>query len=112
MRNYKNPSGTQDIVVVTDAGQTPLRHIVQHSPTGMTWGYSGSGPHDTALSILADFYEHVRGLDAKQAEAKAAWLHHMFCFECIAGLQDGWTIYGDDIGAWIDKHPETIETVK
>lgn len=34
----------------------PLRHVVHHSPTGFEWGYSGSGPADLALSILADYY--------------------------------------------------------
>ena len=28
------------------------KHIVRHSPTGMTWGYGGSGPADLALSLL------------------------------------------------------------
>jgi len=32
----------------------PLKHIVEHSPTGFQWGYGGSGPADLALSILAD----------------------------------------------------------
>lgn len=27
--------------------------IVRHSPTGLAWGYGGSGPADTALNILA-----------------------------------------------------------
>lgn len=27
-------------------------HKVKHSPTGMEWGYGGSGPADTARSIL------------------------------------------------------------
>lgn len=29
-----------------------LHHVVRHSPTGMSWGYAGSGPADTARSIL------------------------------------------------------------
>ena len=29
-----------------------VKHKVYHSPTGMEWGYSGSGPADTARSIL------------------------------------------------------------
>lgn len=29
--------------------------IGKHSPTGFNWGYSGSGPHETAQCILADF---------------------------------------------------------
>jgi len=31
-----------------------LRHHVYHSPTGMNWGYGGSGPADLARSILWD----------------------------------------------------------
>ena len=29
-----------------------LPHTVRHSPSGMNWGYRGSGPCDTALSLL------------------------------------------------------------
>ena len=36
----------------------PLRHLVRHSPTGFEWGYGGSGPADTARSILADHLGH------------------------------------------------------
>ena len=38
-----------------DAGKSyPLPHIIYHSPSGFECGYSGSGPADLALSILAD----------------------------------------------------------
>lgn len=42
------------IFVETETGQRigMLRHIVRHSPSGMNWGYRGSGPCDTALSLL------------------------------------------------------------
>jgi len=32
----------------------PVKQVIRHSPTGMEWGYGGSGPADCALSILAD----------------------------------------------------------
>lgn len=32
----------------------PLRHLVHHSPTGIEWGYGGSGPSDLARSIVGD----------------------------------------------------------
>lgn len=32
-----------------------IPHRVQHSPTGMEYGYGGSGPSDLALSILMTF---------------------------------------------------------
>jgi hypothetical protein len=31
-----------------------LRHVEWHSPTGLNWGYTGSGPADCARSILID----------------------------------------------------------
>jgi hypothetical protein len=31
-----------------------LRHVVHHSPSGLSWGYGGSGPADLARSILID----------------------------------------------------------
>lgn len=31
-----------------------LKHIIRHSPTGMNWGYGGSGAADASLSILTD----------------------------------------------------------
>ena len=42
-------------VAVEEGGcRWPLPHLVYHSPSGLSWGYHGSGPADTALSILAD----------------------------------------------------------
>jgi len=48
-------------VLVTDHPEpgagTVLRaviHIPRHSPTGMAWGYLGSGAADLALSVLVD----------------------------------------------------------
>lgn len=37
----------------------PLRHVVYHSPDGFNWGYSGSGPCDLGLSILADYFKEL-----------------------------------------------------
>lgn len=38
-------------VAFTDGEERLLPHIVEHSPTGMEWGYAGSGPMDLALSL-------------------------------------------------------------
>lgn len=35
----------------------PLKHWVRHSPAGFSWGYGGSGPSDTARSLLLDALE-------------------------------------------------------
>lgn len=43
------------IVEVVEAGaRRSLRHIAYHSPTGLEWGYGGSGPADLARSILVE----------------------------------------------------------
>ena len=47
----------QEIDAGLIVGAHRLRHVVHHSPTGLEWGYGGSGPADTALSILADYFE-------------------------------------------------------
>ena len=35
-----------------DGHLEPVERIVRHSPDGLAWGYGGSGPADTALTIL------------------------------------------------------------
>lgn len=37
-----------------DGVRREVPHVVKHSPAGLAWGYEGSGPSDTALSLLAD----------------------------------------------------------
>jgi len=51
---------------------TPLPHIEYHSPDGFEWGYPGSGPADTALSILTDYF----GDDPSLVEESKAFLLH------------------------------------
>ena len=72
-----------------------LRHIVRHSPTGMSWGYAGSGPADLALSILVDVF----------GRAELADLYYMeFKFDYVAAwLSDEWVVTSDDIDEWLKK---------
>lgn len=46
-----------------------------HSPTGLSWGYAGSGPHQCALALLAD---HLG--DEKQAVK----LYHAFTWAVVS----------------------------
>lgn len=50
----ENPAGGRLVTVVDGTSESPLLHIAWHSPSGMTWGYGGSGPADLALSLLVD----------------------------------------------------------
>ena len=49
-------------VVVREQEETRLTpdrslEVVNHSPTGFEWGYSGSGPAQLALALLLDYYD-------------------------------------------------------
>jgi len=55
-RGHRDATGVC-LIEVFEAGAAigrPLSHRVRHSPTGFEWGYEGSGPADTARSILAE----------------------------------------------------------
>jgi len=68
----------------------PLRlDIVNHSPTGFAWGYSGSGPAQLAVAILADW----TGCDHA-----ARGLHQRFKAAAITGLPEKhWSLTDDDL---------------
>lgn len=72
----------------------PLRlDLRNHSPTGFEWGYSGSGPAQLALAILADYLGD---------DKRALLLHQDFKSAKIAGLTDDeWSISADEIEEWL-----------
>ena len=51
--------------------------LVNHSPTGFSWGYGGSGPAQLALAILAD---------ATGNDAIAMVYHQKFKWDVIANM--------------------------
>lgn len=47
--------GQMNWYVTVDGKSLPLRlDLAEHSPDGFAWGYSGSGPSQLALALLAD----------------------------------------------------------
>lgn len=64
--------------------------VINHSPTGISWGYGGSGPAQCALAILLDYL-------GDEETARSQYQH--FKFRVIAGLpQNGkWTLTGRQI---------------
>jgi hypothetical protein len=91
---YGFDDGNSTSVFVSNAGQKmaplPLRlDIVNHSPTGFSWGYSGSGPAQLAVAILADW----TGCDHA-----ARALHQRFKAAAIAGLPEKhWSLADEDL---------------
>ncbi len=124
-RGYSDQGGASGAVslVVYEEGQEPyrLRHMIVHSPSGMSWGYHGSGAADLALSILADYlgetatipmHERYDHAIARRIEETGAWLlHQEFKRDFVATLpQDrNITIDGVDIAAWLEPRRATLE---
>lgn len=48
----------------TNGVRAQVRQVVWHSPTGLEYGYAGSGPADMALTILA----HYKGVEPERIE--------------------------------------------
>jgi hypothetical protein len=94
------------IVLVLDSGQDletetlasveldPRLDLQNHSPTGFAWGYTGSGPAQLALAILAE---------VGQDDALAIDLHQGFKHDVIARLPDAtWSISEEYVRGWIE----------
>jgi Family of unknown function (DUF6166) len=74
----------------------PLRlDLFNHSPTGFSWGYGGSGPAQLALALLAD---------ALADADRAVRLHQEFKFKVVACWPEGerWWITTDQIAAVVN----------
>jgi hypothetical protein len=83
-----------------------LHHVVYHSPTGMEWGYGGSGPHDLALSILADHFKDEHGAVTEQHIQRgghpAVDLHNQFTFAFVSRFSEGeWVLSSEQIDIWV-----------
>lgn len=78
-----------------DGSSLPVQAVKYHSPSGIEYGYAGSGPADMALTILAHFHEvSAIALASKlrdggghtftDPELLAINFHHDFKFEHIS----------------------------
>ncbi len=82
----------------------PLRHCILHSPKGMEWGYSGSGPADLALSILCDYFdEKPSPADLRSGNFRAAPFYQDFKWSMIATIpkNEEWEITEVEIDQWV-----------
>lgn len=117
MKQYvgsRNPNGSLKVVVIRDgADQYQLHHVVLHSPTGMECGYAGSGPADTALSILADYFgEKPSKKQLHYGRCKCVRLHQQFKFRFIATAdRNGFYIQSNDIAEWMKGQTEKLEAI-
>ena len=69
-------------------------HAPRHSPTGIEWGYGGSGPADLARSILL----------ALTDEPSADVLYQRFKAEVVAAVPEaGGVLRAADVRAWVER---------
>ena len=86
----------QPVVTVCDGQKCqalPLRlDLFNHSPSGFSWGYGGSGPAQLALALLAN---------ALDDDDRAIRLHHTFKFKAVAAWpeRERWWITAAQIAA-------------
>ncbi|KKM27243.1 hypothetical protein LCGC14_1576710 [marine sediment metagenome] len=93
--------GGQVVTVTDEAGVRELDKaaslaVVNHSPDGFSWGYSGSGAAQTALAILLDALSPLW-------TPLAVRLHQPFKFEYVSGWGDSWEMSGDEVLGWVRK---------
>jgi len=95
--------GHPTIHVVRGDKLRQLDHIEYHSPDGFEWGYAGSGPADTALSILADYFEEDAEAALKPG-SKAFLLHQYFKdYFLVRVPKDAFNIREEQIREWVES---------
>jgi hypothetical protein len=102
-RGYRLEGASKTVVTVDGKA---LVHVVHHSPTGLEWGYGGSGPSDLALSILADFFgEGEQYKELKQLpNSKSLKLYQAFKRDFVARFpRKSWMIDSATIARWVAK---------
>src|SRR6202171_5784905 len=93
MKLYEGIRTDEGCPVTVNGKPLNLRHDIRnHSPTGFSWGYGGSGPAQLALALLAD---------ALGDDDRAVRLHQAFKFKVVACWPEGerWWITADQIAA-------------
>lgn len=81
-----------------EAPLDPRLDLANHSPTGLAWGYLGSGPAQLALAILCD---------ATGDDELALAYYQLFKADIIAGFpsEQPFELHEDQIRAWLAAQP-------
>lgn len=115
MKTYvgtRTTEGTNVQVVIPDQEPVDLIHAVFHSPTGLEWGYGGSGPADLALSILCDYFDEPRVKE--KFEGTMSWrLHQPFKRTFVGSFdREKWELTEVEIDRWIAEVVDVADVVR
>ena len=106
--------GDYRIYAVRDGITSRIVHCFKHSPTGLAFGYGGSGPADAARSILADYLQLAPLVSSDRgyctdAITEIETIYHTFMFDFVVQLSKDcrWTLSGTRIAGWLVGHPPT-----
>ncbi len=94
-----------------------IPHQVYHSPSGMEYGYAGSGPTDLAFSILADRLEEPTAAQMMRDGPAEPYSHRLaieFRIRFIQGADKDLPliILDTDIADFLIKHLEPIKKLE
>jgi hypothetical protein len=90
-----------------------VAHLPKHSPTGISWGYLGSGPSDCARSLLIAVLGKAAVCPICNGQAPLDCVcdlgyrflpYHQFKEDVVAHLQDDWTLARADVTWWLLHH--------
>lgn len=97
----KDTCGGVDVRVFEDAHSShELAHCAVHSPTGLNWGYGGSGPADLALSLLCWAALVPAEKEGRNAPISARD-YQEFKFEFVGSMPSCWLMSQEQIRHWI-----------
>jgi hypothetical protein len=82
------------VQIVDEAGERRLYHAVDSSPTGLAWGYSGSGPTDMSRSLLLDRLGYIPN----------SGVVFEFRDDVVAKLEAQFVLEFEEVDARIDAH--------
>ncbi len=102
---YHGRRAENECVVTKDGAElNPRLDLWAHSPTGLEWGYGGSGPAQLALALLADVLEDPR---------EAVRLHQNYKWAVVAKLPHvEWTLDSDQVRAMAFRLAAALETTE
>jgi len=91
MKHYSGRREGHAVIVTVDGRRlNPRFDLWNHSPTGFEWGYTGSGPAQLALALLAD---HLGD------DEQALNIYQRYKWAVVAELPHReWILTSDDIG--------------